>query len=65
MKTLLQFADHLREDEKSALTVEKYVRDVRAFLTWLDGQPLAKTQVLQYKAHLLENYAVADLNYPK
>ena len=31
------YADHLRLEEKSAATVEKYLRDVPAFARWLAG----------------------------
>ena len=37
------YADHLRLEEKSAATVEKYLRDVRAFAGWLDGQESGAT----------------------
>ena len=32
------FARHLLLEEKSAATIEKYLRNVRAFAGWLDGQ---------------------------
>ena len=36
------YADHLRLEEKSAATVEKYLRDVRAFARWLEGREITK-----------------------
>lgn len=32
---LLAFVDHLREEERSEGTTQKYLRDVRKFLSWL------------------------------
>ena len=36
------FARHLRLEEKSEATMEKYLRDVRAFARWLDGREISK-----------------------
>lgn len=53
---------YLVEEEKSELTVEKYLRDVRQFLLWLGDKALTKSEVLAYKAELVERYAVASVN---
>ena len=37
-KHIQLYADHLRLEEKGAATIEKYLRDVRAFGFWLDLQ---------------------------
>ena len=47
------FARHLREEEKSAATVEKYVRAVRKFQAWLGRRPAAKEATAEWKEHLL------------
>jgi len=31
-KTIEDFRDHLHNEEKSGVTIEKYLRDVRAFI---------------------------------
>ncbi len=50
-------------EEKSAATVEKYLRDVRAFLVYSGEQTLSKEVVLAYKKHLQEKkYAVRSIN---
>ena len=36
------FARHLRLEEKSEATMEKYLRDIRAFARWLDGREISK-----------------------
>ena len=56
------FKAYLTESEKSELTVEKYLRDVRRFLAWLGNKPLEKGRVLEYKAELLGKYAVSSAN---
>lgn len=61
-KTLENFQIHLIEAEKSLLTIEKYLRDVRCFLIWLDGRKLIKAEVLSYKACLIDRYATASVN---
>lgn len=47
-----EFGGYLQKAEKCATTVEKYTRDCRQFLSFLNGAPLTKEAVLQYKQHL-------------
>ena len=57
------YANHLRLEEKSAATVEKYLRDIRSFICWLDGREITKEQTAAWKAHLTEEgYAPASVN---
>ena len=57
------FKKHLREEEKSENTIEKYLRDVRAFAAYLSGIEVTKETVIAYKSRLLaENYAVRSIN---
>ena len=60
---LEQFKQHLITNEKAAHTVEKYVRDVRAFAAFLDGRAVTKDLVVAFKQQLLEaGYAPASIN---
>lgn len=57
------FKKHLREEEKSENTIEKYLRDVRAFAAYLNSSEITKEAVIAYKNKLLsENYAVRSIN---
>ena len=57
------FADKLRQEEKSSLTIGKYIRDIRAFSGFLGGQPVSKERVIAFKQSLIEQgYAVASVN---
>lgn len=56
------FRTYLVNEEKSQATLEKYVRDVVALMQWLKGRALEKAVVLEYKQHLIENYAPASAN---
>ena len=47
-----QFKAYLRDEEKSELTVEKYIRDVQRFQVWLGGRELSKCLVLKYLSFL-------------
>ncbi len=42
----------LIDEEKSAATIEKYIRDVTAFTEWLGDNELCKEKVLAYKEYL-------------
>lgn len=56
------FKAYLIREEKSQLTIEKYVRDVRRFLAWENGRELTKEVVLAYKAEIIAQHAVASVN---
>ncbi len=57
-----KFKHYLIEEEKSSATLEKYMRDITVFFTWLAGCELDKMTVLRYKEHLTANYAPASVN---
>ena len=59
---IAQYRMYLVEEEKAALTREKYLRDVAGFQTWLDGRAVDKAIVLSYKQHLMEHHAPASVN---
>ena len=62
MNELQAFEKHLRENEKSPATIEKYLRDARAFLCWLDGSEPTKELTVCYKEGLTERYETASVN---
>ena len=63
MQHLKLFQEHLQKEEKSAATVEKYLRDVRAFVMFTKGQPITKEVTIAYKKYLEENgYAIRSIN---
>lgn len=45
--------------EKSTATIEKYIRDVKAFSIYANSKAITKETVIAYKNHLQEKYAVA------
>lgn len=59
---LEQFQAYLYEAEKSANTIEKYLRDVSFFRRWLAGRFLDKPVVIEYKQALCKQYAPASVN---
>lgn len=62
-ETIKNFEIFLREEEKSDNTIEKYLRDVQAFLSYADGEKVTKETVIAYKNKLInENYAVRSIN---
>ncbi len=62
-KEMIQsYQQHLIRDEKSTATVEKYLRDVRAFLIYMGEGPVTKEAVVAYKKRLLRDYAPRSVN---
>ena len=57
------YTRHLQLEERSPATVEKYLRDVRAFALWLNGRTISKELTSEWKTHLVaQNYAPATVN---
>ncbi len=62
-KMVADFSAYLKSEEKSENTIEKYLRDVRAFSVYLNGDEITKEAVIAYKSKLLSmNYAVRSVN---
>jgi len=59
---LTSFAEHLVNEERSQATIDKYIRDVRYFMNWIAQRNIDKNLVMEYKAHLSQEYAVTSAN---
>ena len=60
---ILSFQQYLIREEKSTATVEKYIRDVRAFVVYVGDEVVTKEVVLAYKKELvIKGYAVRSIN---
>jgi len=56
------YKNYLIEEEKSAITIEKYIRDINTFISWTEERNITKTVVLEYKQFLIEKFAPASVN---
>ena len=62
-KLVAEFSAHLKNEEKSKNTTEKYLRDVRMFAAHFRGTEITKEMVIAYKSKLLaKHYAVRSVN---
>ena len=59
---IAEFKAHLILEERSAATIEKYIRDVAAFASYAQSGEITKETVITYKKHLQESYAVRSIN---
>ena len=60
---LHSFQYYLKEEEKSEATIEKYMRDIQAFVCFVADQVVTKELVIQYKQKLQnEGYKVRSVN---
>ena len=57
-----RFGRQGQEEEKSKATLEKYMRDARAFAAFLGDAPVTKEAAIRYKEHLSKRYAVSSAN---
>ena len=61
-KDIAGFREHLILEERSAATIQKYIRDVKAFMAYAQNSAITKETVIAYKKYLQENYAVRSVN---
>ena len=61
-KQMQEFEFYLRNEERSVATIEKYMRDVRFFASFVCDAEIDKQKVLDYKGKLGETYAVSSAN---
>lgn len=53
----------MQKDEKSKMTIEKYVRDIQKFLGFVgENTVFDKEKVIAYKQQLIDQYAPASVN---
>ena len=58
-----EFRNYLRLEEKSENTIEKYMRDIKAFWQYAGTQIVTKELAIAYKENLMSNeYAVRSVN---
>lgn len=58
-----EYARWLRGAERSEATVEKYVRALCAYMTWLDGGSPSRESAAAWREHLVESgYSVSSVN---
>ena len=61
-ETIESYREHLICEEKSQSTVEKYIRDVRAFKIWAEEREITKKLMLEYKNALIMSYKPRSVN---
>lgn len=60
---IAKFKTYLQNEEKSTNTIEKYMRDVKAFADYENGLNVTKEMVIAYKSKLVaDNYAARSIN---
>lgn len=60
---IFQFKEHLILEERSENTVEKYLRDIKAFMAYSNGGEITKELAIAYKNKLkASDYAVRSIN---
>lgn len=61
-KRINNYVVFLQEQERSEATVQKYARDLTALAVFLDGAPVTKGLLLEWKEILIGKYAPSSVN---
>ena len=59
---LSRFQRYLKEEEKSAATIQKYMRETRNFARFLNGGDIQKEKVIAYRVLLQKRYQARTVN---
>lgn len=62
LNQISEFKKYLLNEEKSSVTVEKYIRDVTTFYVWSNNRAIEKSDVIAYKEFLIGTYKIASVN---
>lgn len=62
LNQISEFKKYLLNEEKSSVTVEKYIRDVTTFYVWSNNRAIEKADVIAYKEFLMGSYKIASVN---
>ena len=62
MEDIKLYKTYLVDEEKAAVTIEKYLHDVSELKIWLGERELCKSAVLEYKSYLCDRFAPASVN---
>lgn len=57
-----KFQRYLKEEEKSAATIQKYMRETRNFARFLSGEDIQKEKVIAYRVLLQKRYQARTVN---
>ena len=55
LEMLEGYREYLYREERAPATIEKYVRDTRSFVLFLDGRPVCKERAIEWRDLLLDN----------
>lgn len=64
VEMLQEYEEYLRREEKSELTINKYLCDLKKLLNYADGREIDKELMIAYKEELLKSdaYKVSSIN---
>ena len=57
-----EFQDYLWEHEKAKLTIQKYISEIENLKEFLQGQPIEKSRLLEYRGQLQERHKARTVN---
>lgn len=62
VKTIEAFREAMLEGEKAKATIEKYCHAATGLMTYLQGSPITKKLLLEYRDYLIKNMSAATVN---
>lgn len=57
-----RYSTYLYEQERSRATIQKYQYDIKTLVRFLNGRPITKAILINWKQQLIERYAPASVN---
>lgn len=57
-----EYVLYLKEEERASATIEKYIRDIRAFSNFLSGEAVTKERAIAWKEKLKATHTAVSIN---
>lgn len=61
-RMIANFHKHLQDEERSAATIQKYMREVKCLAEFLQGEDIQKEKMIEYRKILQEKYQARTVN---
>ena len=62
MSHIRRYTRYLLDQERAPATIQKYLHDLTALLSWLDGRPMIKANLIAWKEALTADHAPTTVN---
>lgn len=57
-----EYTQYLYEEERSEATINKYIRDIKKLMVYINGEMITKDKIVSFKQELVKTYKISSVN---